>query len=133
MGDDGIEGAVLVRGETAVLNPQRACTDDLVLRHLDEARFANPRLSAQYHDVALAGLDLCPSVSQYTHFVLSAHQRCEAAGHRDVEALLHLGRAYDLVDLEGCGHAFERLGPEGVAGEIALDQSLRHRADDHSI
>ena len=46
------------------------------------------------------------------HFVLASHQRREAAGRRDVEALLHLSRTPDLIDLEGRGHAFERLGPK---------------------
>ena len=65
--------------------------------------------------------------------MLSSHQRREAAGRRDVEALLDLGLAHDLVDLEGRGHAFERLGPESVAGEIPLDEPLRRRTDDHGI
>jgi hypothetical protein len=55
---------VLVRGQTAVLNPQRGRADDLVLHDLDEARFANPRLPTQHHDVAAAGLDLRPAFSQ---------------------------------------------------------------------
>ncbi len=65
--------------------------------------------------------------------MLAAHQRREAAGRRDIEALLHLGLTHDLIDLERRGHAFERLGPEVVAGEIPLDESLRHRADDDGI
>jgi hypothetical protein len=76
---------VLVRGRTAVLNPQRGCANDLVLHHLDEARFANPRLPTQHHNVAPAGLGLRPAVSQYAHLVLASHQRREAAGSRDVE------------------------------------------------
>jgi hypothetical protein len=49
------------------------------------------------------------------------------------KALLHLGLAHDLRDLEGRGHTFERLGPEIMAGEIPLDEPLRRRTDDHSI
>ena len=114
---------MLVRGGTAVLDPQRGRADDLVLHHLDEARFANPRLPTQHHNMAPARLDLRPAFSQEAHFVLAAHQRRETAGRRDVEALLHLGRTHDLIDLEGRGHASERLGPERVAGEIPLDRA----------
>jgi hypothetical protein len=49
------------------------------------------------------------------------------------KAMLHLGNTYDLVDLEGCGHAFECLVPKRLAGEIVLDEPLRHRADDDGI
>jgi hypothetical protein len=65
--------------------------------------------------------------------VLAAHQRRETAGNRDVEALLHLGDTYDLVELERRGHAFERLVPKRLAGEIALDEPLRRRADNDGI
>jgi hypothetical protein len=47
--------------------------------------------------------------------------------------MLHLGRTYDLMDLDGHGHAFERLGPEIMAGEIPLDEPLRRRTDEHRI
>ena len=124
---------MLVIGGTAVLDAQGGRANDLVLHHLDEARFANPRLPTQHHDLAPARLDLRPALPQQAHLVLAAHQRREAAGRRDVEALLDLGRTHDLIDLEGRGHAFERLGPELVAGEIALDQALRRRADDDGI
>ena len=65
--------------------------------------------------------------------MLAAHQRRETAGHRDIETLLHLGGAHDLMDLEGRGHTFECLGPEIMAGEIPLDKSLRRSTDDYSI
>lgn len=58
VGDDRIEGAMLVISGTAVLDAQRGCADDLVLHHLDEAQFANPDLPTQHHSVAPAGLDL---------------------------------------------------------------------------
>ena len=35
--------------------------------------------------------------------------------------------------MEGRGNAFERLGPQIVADEIALDQPLGRRADDDGI
>jgi hypothetical protein len=47
--------------------------------------------------------------------------------------MLHLGRTHDLMHLERRGHAFKRLGPERVAGEISLDEPLRRRTDDHRI
>ena len=75
MGDDGIESTVLVIGRTAVLDAQRLCpVTDLVLHHLDEARFANPRLPTQYHDMAPAPLGLRPAVPQYTYFVFPSYQ-----------------------------------------------------------
>ena len=117
MRDHWVEGAVLVIGGTAVLDAQRGRADDLVLHHLDEARFANPCLPTQHYDVAQAGLDLRPAFSQYAHFMLASHQGGEAPRDCDIEALLHLGLTHDLVDLEGRGHAFERLGPEILAGE----------------
>jgi hypothetical protein len=133
MGDYRVENAVLVIGGTAVLDAPRGHADDLVLRHLHQTRFANPRLPAQHHDVALARLDLRPPVPQEPHFGLAAHQRREAAGRRDVEALLHLGHTHDLMDLEGHGHPFERLGSERAAGEIPLDEPLRRRTDEDRI
>ena len=49
------------------------------------------------------------------------------------KALLHLGRAHDLIHLERRGHAFERLVPERVADEIALDEPLRRRTDGQRV
>ena len=105
----------------------------IYLHHLGESRFANARLPAQHHNVAPTRLDLCPALPQEPHFVLTAHQQRETAGDRDVEALLHLSDTYDLVNLERRGHAFEVLVPKRLAGEIALDEALCHRADDDGI
>ena len=65
--------------------------------------------------------------------MLSSYQRCETAGRRDIEALLHLCLTHDLVDLNGRAHASERLAPKRIGGEIPLDEPLRHRADDDGI
>jgi hypothetical protein len=65
--------------------------------------------------------------------MLASHQRREAVGRRDIEALLDGSRAHDLMDLESRGHASECLAPERVTGEIALDKSLRRCTNDDSI
>src|SRR5262245_40572632 len=121
MGAHRLESNVLVIGRKTILSTQIGCTDDLGLHYLYQARFANPRLVTQQHDVPPAGLHLRPAVSQEPHLVLAAHQWRETAGRRDVEALLHLGCAHDLIHLEGRGHASKRLEPERLAGEISLD------------
>src|SRR5262245_18999594 len=108
---------MLVIGGTAVLDSQGSRTNHLVLYHLDEARFANPRLPTQHHNVTPARLHLRPAVPQEAHLVLASHQRRETAGRCDVEALLHLSGEPDLIHLEWHDHAFERLRPECVADE----------------
>ena len=123
---------MLVIGGTAVLDAQRRRTDHLVLHHLDEARFANPRLPTQHYHVTPARRT-CAQRSRSMPTSCSRPTSGVRPRRRDIEALLDHGLTHDLVDLERRGHTFERLGPKLVTGKIPLDQPLRHRADDDGI
>ena len=45
----------------------------MFLEHLHQARFANPRLAAEEHDLSDPS-DLCPTLHQEPDFLLPAHQ-----------------------------------------------------------
>src|SRR5262245_641672 len=118
MGDHRVESTVLMIGGTAVLDAQRGRADDLVPQHLHGPRFTNPSFATQQHNLASTGLCLRPALAQERHLVLASYQRREAVGGHGIEAMLHLGGTYDLVDFQRRRHASERLGSERLASEI---------------
>ena len=70
-----------------------------------------------------------PASPQNAHLVLAAHQRREATGRHDIEALLHWNPRTNLIDLERCGHTFKRRGLKIVTGKIPLDESAASPRD----
>ena len=66
--DEGVEGAVLVIGRTAVFNSYGSRLRDYMLEFLDEARFADARLATEQNHLACAVLGLRPPFPQEAEF-----------------------------------------------------------------
>ena len=68
-------------------------------QHLDEARFANARFTAEQHHLPEAVLDLRPALPQQPHFLLSAHQGGQASGADRFQATAGHTLIPHLIDL----------------------------------
>ena len=83
------------------------------LQLLHQARFANTRLTAEHHHLALTVLSLRPALEQERDFGLPAHQRREPTPHRRVEPALRAALSQDTVQPHWCNRAPERLDTRG--------------------
>ncbi len=77
--DHRIQGAVLMIGRTAEVEPRGPVAPHALTQHLDQARFANARLAAEQHHLPVPFLDLRPALPQQPHFLLAPHQGRQAA------------------------------------------------------
>ena len=78
----------------------------MVLQHLHQARFANPRLTAEQHHLPLPRPGLRPALLQQRHLFFPAHQRCQSARGDRLQAALHITLAQDAIHGYGRCHAF---------------------------
>ncbi len=131
--DDRIQGALLVSRHTAEDQARCPLWLQARLQLLHQARFANTRLTAEHHHLALTVLSLGPALQQERDFGLPAHQRCEPAPHRRVEPALRAALSQDAVQPHGCNRPPERLDTEVVTGHKPLHQAIGSGAQHHRI
>src|SRR5439155_21495208 len=123
MVDDGVEGALLVRGRPTPLNPGVWLGADVIFQHLHQAGFANAGLAAEQHHLTHPCGGLVPTPLHECYFFLPAYQWGPAAWRDDVEPGLRPALPQDPIDLERLSQAFECLYPERLTHKIALDQA----------
>ena len=70
--NDWIECTVLVIGRAVKFDTGGAFGHDLLFERLHQARFANPRLTTEQHDLAFAAFRLRPSFPQQADFQVSS-------------------------------------------------------------
>ena len=99
--DHRIQGAVLVIGRTlARRQPRLGLGGHVLLQHLHQARFADPRFAAEQHDLPDPVLDLRPALQQQPHFLLPAHQRGQASAAGHVQATARRTLIQHPIDLQ---------------------------------
>src|SRR5262245_27053636 len=100
MPDHGIQGAVLILGQTAAFNPRvcRMCYP--IFQYLDQARLPNPGLATHQHHVAHALFHLGPAFPEHANLLLSTNEWCETSGGRDFQATLCPALPRNAIDME---------------------------------
>src|SRR5262245_54594216 len=89
----------------------------MLLQHLHQARFANARFTAEQYYLSEAILDLRPTLQQESHFLLPAHERGPAGTPSGFQATAGHAFIEYAVDRQRLGLAFQRWGPQRLAGK----------------
>src|SRR2546430_13043617 len=99
---------------------------DMVLEHLHQATLANPSFTAQEHDLPMSCLGLLPTLYEQSYFLLPTDQWCQSPGCSHIETPPGSTFLEDSIHVDGLSHTSERLCPQVLTLEIALDQSIGH-------
>ena len=83
----------------------------MLLQHLDEARFANARFTAEQHHLPDPLLDLCPAFDQQPDFLLPPHQRGPAGAAGGFQATAGHTLIQHAIDRQRLGLAFQGRSP----------------------
>ena len=99
-----------------------------VMKLLDQARFAEPRLTDDQHQLAVALPRPLPAPHQHRHLVVAADQRRELAGAGASSAA---ARADDPEQNRRLGYTFQRVRAALFRHEQSGDLALHPRRDQH--
>ena len=105
----------------------------VLFQHVDQAGFANARLSTEQDNLAKPILHLPPALLQQGHFLFPPDQGRQAARGRHLQATLHTAGVLHAIYGHGQWDAFERIWAQFVADKIALDQAERGGTHRHRI
>ena len=106
---------------------------DGFLQRLDGARFADPGLANQRHDLAFAATRETPAVEYQPHFVSAADERNAAAAAARCKARHHRRFADYSPGLHRASETFQVVRASGLKLEQSAEQILRHLADEYRI
>ena len=98
------------------------------MKFLDQARFTEPRLADDHHQLAVALPRPLPAPQQHRHFVVAADERREIALRRAAAAA---ARPHQPEQRRRLGHALERMRAALFRDEQPGDLALHPRRDQH--
>jgi hypothetical protein len=125
--DEGMQRRIGVMRRTLIAE-HGLCARCLPQLPYDPA-LANPRLTAQQDDLALAVARLLPASQEQRDFLVPPDQRSEAGPGPSLEAARGRAHSGHPPDPDRPIEAFQGLPPQVVAGEHPAQQALRMGAD----
>ena len=102
-----------------------------IAQFLDDARFADARLTREQYDLAVAFLCALPSLEQERDFGLTANQRRQVGAVQRLEAAVEGACTDNLPHRHRLAEAFDAHAPESAVFEEVAEEAAGDVGDDH--
>jgi hypothetical protein len=119
-------------GRTLIAQPRVRLVRDLLGEPGGKARFADPRLAGDQHDLPLAGPGPALKLQQLRALGLATDEAGEPRGMRGLEPALALRNPQRRPGFDRLGEALDRVLSEIAQAESIADESPRRRGQDYA-